>query len=146
MKRLAFVLLALAVACDSTEPSEPAPDLTGAYTLASYTVDGLTETPPLVRAALWLSQDEVGDRSARGGARFQMRRTGYSGGSMSTSAGGRYAHDATGQMFMSLNRIRFEGTYTLQGDTLIIELFSGATGRTGLTPAAKITWLRGDSM
>lgn len=55
MRRLAFVLLALSVACDWTAPSEPPPDLTGAYTLVSYTVDGLTETPPRVRAALWLS-------------------------------------------------------------------------------------------
>ena len=140
-RKLTVALLAFALACDSGEP-EP-PDLTGLYRLVSLTIDGLTETPPRVSAILGLSGHAVDAEGwASGAARLSIRRE-SPGGHSTAGGGGVYAHNARGQMVLSM-RGGHQGQYTLKGDTLITSLVSGSDDRN--PPRGEIVWVLDDSL
>lgn len=136
MIRVASVaVLALALACESTEPEAPLPDLTGSYSLVSFTDNGLTEYPPRVIAVMGLSQHHIDDEWAIGQMTLNMRRQGHGGGTLT----GGYAHNATGRMTVSLNG-GLSGQFTLEGDTLITRMSVGTAADFSLR--GEIVWVR----
>ena len=143
MSRIASVaVLALALGCGSTEP-ENLPDLTGLYSLVSYTVDGLTETPPRVSAVLGLMRHAVEDEWVVGTLRLEMRRE-TPHGSGGTGGSGAYRHGTNGRMVISWNGTEYQGTYTLNGDTLVTRLVPAAAHNP--TPGGEIVWVLDDSL
>lgn len=143
MRRIAcFSILALALACDSTKP-ESLPDLTGLYSLVSYTVDGLTETPPRVSAALGLTRHSVEDEWVVGTLRLQMRRK-TAQGSGGSAGSGAYGHGTNGRMVIAWRGTEYQGTYTLNGDTLVTRLVPAAAHAP--TPGGEIVWVLDDSL
>ena len=143
MRRIAcFSIFALALACGSTEP-ESLPDLTGLYSLVSYTVDGLTETPPRVSAVLGLMRHAVEDEWMVGTMRLQMSRRIGSGSVWSTGTGA-YRHGTNGRMVISWKGTEYQGTYTLNGDTLVTSLVPAVAHYP--TPGGELVWVLDDSL
>ena len=151
MRRLACALAVLSLACDSTEPPEPAPDLTGSYDLLSITspdvASGATLTPPAAVATLNLVQYTGDDERAIGDVIFDIE-VDHPTMTTSTSASGDYGHEVNGgEMSMKLSGLLFLGNYTLAGDTLTMNL-AGDLGRIPFPipyPTGTTVWLRDES-
>ena len=143
MRRIAcFSILALALACDSTKP-EGLPNLTGLYSLVSYTVDGLTETPPRVSAVLGPTRHAIEDEWVVGTLRLEMRRETPHGSGRSVGFGA-YGHGTHGRMVISWKGTEYQGTYTLNGDTLVTRMVPAAANNP--TPGGEIVWVLDDAL
>lgn len=148
MRKLAFALAVLSLACDSTEPAE-APDLTGFYNLLSITspdvADGATLTPPAAVATLELEQYTGNDEAAIGDVVFSMA-IDLPPHSTSTGGSGEYRHEVNGgAIMMTLNGFPLQGSYNLDGDTLTMNLAGGSTRVRIPFPTGTTVWLRDDS-
>ena len=108
--------------------------------MVSITLAGLTETPPRVSGELGLLQHSVEDAWVAGTLRLHMRREGPTGSSES-SGSGEYGHNANGRMVMSVDGDDFDGSYLLNGDTLITHMLPEPTFAI-TTPGGEIVWVR----
>lgn len=141
MSRIKLVaVLSLALACDPTEPDGLPAELTGAWCVVSITLAGLTETPPRVSGELGLLHHSVEDGWAAGTLRLQMRREGPTG-SGENGGWGEYRHNANGRMVMSVDGDDLDGSYLLNGDTLITHMLPEPTFAI-TTPGGEIVWVR----
>lgn len=147
-----FLLVALSLACDSTEPTASAPDLTGSYGLLSLTspelAGGATLTSPVVGGTLEFGQYTGNGERAIGDASFYWW-VDTDLVSASTGAAGPYRQETNGgPISMLLNGMEYAGSYTLDGDTLALNLVQGPFLRHPIThriPKGRTLWLRDDS-
>lgn len=151
MWRLTLVLATLSLACDSTEPGEPAPDLTGFYNLVSLKspelARGATLKPPVVGGTLEFGQYSSNEERALGDVSFhwELHTT-----ADHTSAGGSGAYRQEtngGPIAVRIEGREYKGSYTLAGDTLALDLVEGAfSGPVQLRiPKGRTVWLRDES-
>ena len=151
MRRLTLALATLSLACGSTEPPGTAPDLTGTYTLLSLTspelANGATLKPPVVDGTLEFAQYTGNGERALGDASYHWELD-TTAGHTSTGASGTYRQESNGgPISMSLNGTEYGGSYTLDGDTLALNLEGGnlSIPVTGRIPIGQTVWLRDDS-
>lgn len=125
--------------CDSTYPDK----LDGTYSLESARsaawTEGATLGPPTVTGVLRLRQWSVGPEWTYGFAQMELTHSSGSPGSGTNSWNGNYGNDGTGLLKMTLEGVRFDGEFDLDGETLTTDL-SGVHSGPGPSPAGRIVW------
>jgi len=124
----AFAAVLLAVACydEPVEPDETPPDLSGSYTLVSFTstfTAGDTITPPAAEGSFTLVQTAVVGQEASGTLDLMSTFPDESGPGTTLEMVGGYRNrfDGTGEQ-ESTEGFQATGTYTLVGNTLSVEV------------------------
>lgn len=124
----AFAAVVPVAACDDepVEPDDTPPDLTGSYTLVSFTstfTGGDTITPPAAEGAFTLVQTEVVGREASGTLDLRITFPDESGPGTTLEMVGIYRNRFDGSWEQeSSEAFQATGTYTLEGNILSVEV------------------------
>ena len=124
----AFAAVLLVAACEDepVEPDDTPPDLTGSYTLVSFTstfTAGDTITPPAAEGSFSLAQTAVVGQEASGTLDLMIRFPDESGPGTTLEMVGVYRNRFDGTWEQeSTEGFQATGTYTLVGNTLSVEV------------------------
>lgn len=133
--RTATLLLGLAVAgCGDDDPAGPngggpPPDLSGTYTLASFTsvlTGGITLTPPIVTGTFTLTQTNVAGDEATGTLTLSLTVPDGTGGTQTINDGGTFTVRGDGTWEQTGSTVQGTGTFTLVGNALTVNVTSPA--------------------
>jgi len=123
---LALTVAFAALGCGDDNPQAPgggapAPDLSGTYTMVSFTQGGVTVTPPVVMGTFMLTQTASSGTSASGTVSVDITVPDGSGGFNNIVDTGTYTIDSDGSWMQTGNITSASGTFSLSGGTLTVE-------------------------
>lgn len=114
----------LIAGCGDDDPAGPGggppPDLSGAYTLQSFTQGGVTLTPPIVMGTFTLTQTTSNDTEASGTFAVDITVPDGQGGQTNIVDAGTYTVRSNGTFEQDGDAQQTIGTYTLAGDVLTV--------------------------